>query len=192
MVKKSKKKRCLRMPIAVPRSGGNFETCPEGEYNAVLVDVVDLGMVTTKFSNQTKTQPKIVLCWQVDKIDEKGLPFLIFKRYTNSLHEKATLTKDLKDWFTKKAVAAVLPSVRKDVEVLLGKGCRLEVEHNEYDGKIYATVQSLRPLAEGTKAPSVHPEFVRKKDRQEGQGPFGKRTAKASDPEQGNEDEHPW
>jgi len=183
MVKgKGKKRRCVRMPIQVPRSGGNFDPCPEGDFTAVLVDIVDLGMVTSeKFK---KTQPKVMLAFQVDQLDEKGLPFLVFKRYTNSLHEKATLHGDLKRWLGKQFDVKAL---QKDLEILLGRGARLEIVQNEgSDGKVYSNIDRIRPLAADQKGPTAHPDFTRKKDRAEGQGPFGKH-GKASDPDEGPE-----
>lgn len=178
------------MAIVIPNSGGNYPPCPEGEYNAVCVDVVDLGMVTSVFDGREKTQPKILVVWQTSETDTDGLPYLVFKRYTASMHKKAKLYEDLTRWF-KKDFDKIEAAVKKDVEMLLGKGARVEIEHNESNGKTYANVVYLRPL-DKSETPKQHPAFVRKKDRKEGDGPFGGHKAArgaASDPEDHDHDE---
>lgn len=170
-------------------NSGKYDPCPEGEFNAVCVDVVDLGDVTSVYKGKEKTQRKILITWQVDKLDEKGLPFLVFKRYTASLNEKSALFADLKRWFRGSEFGKMLAAVKKDVEVLLGKGCRLDIIHNEKDGNTYANIDGIKPVPTGQTAPAVHPAFVRKQDREEGEGPFGKRDDNESDPEDKGSDE---
>src|SRR6185295_3766959 len=75
-----------------------FTPAPEGLHNAVCVDVVDLGIVDTKFGKKEQ----IRLCWELDPATagtlDDGRRFLIQKTYTPSLLEKAALNKDLKAW----------------------------------------------------------------------------------------------
>jgi hypothetical protein len=182
--------------MAIAIKGGTYDPCPEGEHNAVLVDVVDLGIVETTYKGVTKKQPKITLAWQTDQLDEKGLPFLVFKRYTASLHEKSVLFQDLKRWFRGPDFIKTVEAVRKDVEFLLGKGCRMDVIHNEKDGKTYANVDSIKPLSAGQQAPKQHPDFIRKKDRREDDGPFGPKGGgqrdNVSDPDAVSDEDVPF
>lgn len=109
--------------------GGNATTrtpAPEGTHQAVCVDVIDLGKVPNKFKDGA-LQHKINLAWQINELRDDGKRFLVYKRYTLSLHEKATLRKDLESWRGKPFEESELPF---DIERLIGANCLLNVIHN--------------------------------------------------------------
>lgn len=117
-----------------------FEPVPEGLHNAVLVDVVDLGEVTTRFG----TRPMVRFVWETEQRRDDGSPFLVFKRYTHSLHEKANLFKDLRSWkIVDLQPAAIENGI--DSDSMLGASCQLLVQHSENDGKTYANVMAVAP-----------------------------------------------
>ena len=82
------------MPIMV-RDNRAFTPTPEGLHQAVCVDVVDLGLVDGPWG----AKPTVELRWELDLANEEtGRPFLVSKRYTLSLNEKATLRQHLQAW----------------------------------------------------------------------------------------------
>jgi len=142
--------------------GSSFTPCPAGPHSATCVDCIDLGMVTSTFEGKSKTAHKCRLVWQVAESMPDGKPYLVQKQYTASLHEKASLRKDLEAWrgrpFTRDEAAGF------DVELLIGVPCLLNVQHVERGGSTYANVTSLMRLPKGM--PTVTPHgYVRKKDR---------------------------
>jgi hypothetical protein len=141
--------------------GSSFTPCPAGPHSSVCVDVIDLGKQPNTFKDGALVH-KVRLVWQVAAKKDDGKPYLVQKQYTASLHEKASLRKDLEAWrgkpFTKEDLAGF------DVEVLIGKTCLLNVQHVERAGNTYANVTSLMRLPTGM--PIVTPNgYVRKKDR---------------------------
>ena len=141
--------------------GSSFVPCPAGPHSSVCVDVIDLGKQPNAFKDGALVH-KVRLVWQVAERKEDGKPYLVQKQYTASLHEKASLRKDLEAWrgkpFTKDEAAGF------DVEQLLGKPCLLNVQHVERAGSTYANVTSLMRLPKGMAA--IQPTgYVRKKDR---------------------------
>lgn len=143
------------MPITISiNSGADFEPVSEGVHQAVLADIVDLGPVQTAFGIKDKVQ----FVWLSDEADETGRTKYLFKRYTKSLHEKASLRKDLKAILGKDIDGASF-----DVETLLGRNNSLVVQHSEgNDGKVYANIIGI--MKPTTKLP-IPVDFQRKKDR---------------------------
>jgi hypothetical protein len=142
-----------------------FDPAPAGVHQGVCVDVVDLGILDVTWQGQSKKQHKINVAWQIAELREDGKPFLVFKRYTLSLSEKANLRKDLESWrgraFTREEEMGF------DVESVIGANCLLNIQHNESGGKTYANVVSIMPLVKGMPKMTAA-EYVRKKDRTEG------------------------
>ena len=156
------------MGIVVKDSGSDFKPAPAGLHQGVCVDIVDLGMVKSSFGGEEKEQWKVRLVWQIDERDaETEKRFIVSNRYTASLHEKANLRKALESWRGR----AFLPEELRgfDLENVLGANCQLQVIHASKDGKTYANIAAIVPLAKGT--PQLEPEgYVRMKDRQKNPG----------------------
>jgi len=156
------------MPIIAADSGGkDFTPAPEGLHSAVCVDVVDLGLQPNTF-NPEKPQHKIRIVWQIEEIDlANGKRFQVSQMYTLSLHEKASLRKDLEGWRARKFSAE--ESKGFDVEKLLGVPCQVQVIHNvsEKNGKTYANVQTIVPLGKGMDRLTPL-DYVRMQDRKDG------------------------
>lgn len=152
------------MAIVAKNSGDGktFDPAPAGVHQAVCVDVVDLGILDVTWQGKSKQQHKINVAWQIAETRDDGKPFLVFKRYTLSLGEKANLRKDLESWRGRAFTAEEEQGF--DVERLIGASCLLNIQHNESGGKTYANVVSVMPLLKGMpKMDAV--EYVRKKDR---------------------------
>lgn len=149
--------------IATGGDGKKFETAPAGLYQGICVDVVDLGVVEVTYSGETKRQHKVRIAWQIHEADSMGRRFLVQKRYTLSLHEKASLRKDLESWRGQAFTADELKGF--DLEKLLGANCQLNVNHAERDGSVYANVIGIVPLGRGMAKLPVDTHYVRVKDR---------------------------
>jgi hypothetical protein len=127
----------------------NFTPAPAGTHQAVCVDVIDVGMKPNKFKNGA-LQHKIDIAWQIAETRDDGKRFVLYKRYTLSLNEKATLRHDLESWRGK-------PFTRDeemgfDVESVKGANCLINVQHKPGStdpNKVFANVVSVMPLLKG-------------------------------------------
>lgn len=143
------------MPITINiNSGADYEPVSEGVHSAVLADIVDLGVVETSFGPKHKVQ----FVWMTDEADEGGRTKYVFKRYTASLHEKASLRKDVKQILGKDIAGNSF-----DLESLIGTQKGLIIQHSEgTNGKVYANIAGyLKPPAKV----AIPSDFVRRKDR---------------------------
>ncbi len=138
------------MPIiATASESKNFTPAPEGTHQAVCVDVIDVGMKDNMFKPGTQ-QHKIDIAWQITELRDDGKRFLVYKRYTLSLNEKATLRHDLESWRGK-------PFTRDeemgfDVESVIGANGLINVQHKtgtKDASKVFANVVSVMPLIKG-------------------------------------------
>lgn len=149
--------------------GGNFKPVPPGAYVARCYQVIDLGTQTSDGQFGQKSAHKLRLSWELFgedndgqpltvTIDGKAMPMTVSKNYTVSLHEKASLRKDLVAWrgrdFTPEEARAF------DVSKLLGAYALINVTNSVgNNGKTYANVAGLSPLPKplaATKPAGVH------------------------------------
>jgi hypothetical protein len=156
----------------------NFTPAPEGVHQAVCVDVIDKGILEVTYAGKTKKQHKVSLAWQIDEARDDGKPFLVYKRYTLSLNEKATLRKDLESWRGKKFTRD--EEMGFDVESVLGVNCLLNVQHNAVDDKTYANVVAVMPLAKGMTRIAAN-GYIREQDRTEAQTDSAEHTPPITD-----------
>ena len=149
------------MPIFA-KAGASFVPAPAGTHAAVCVDVIDHGMLEVTYQGKTQSKHKITVSWQIDENMDNGKPFLVRRRYTNSLHEKASLRRDLESWrgraFTEKELDGF------DLESLLSVGCLLNVLHECRNGSTYANVASVMRLPKNMTAPTPR-DYIRVCDR---------------------------
>ena len=151
--------------MIISASGGKKEyaPCPEYTGKAVCVDVTPLKEYETEYG----TKKKFKFAFEIDLIDDTRdpvQPWVVFtKPMVPSLHEKAALTKFLKDWFGR----ALTPQENKalDIESLIGKSATLVIAHEQsQDGtKTYANIKLIMPLKQGELKPSG--QWVRLQDR---------------------------
>lgn len=147
----------------VVSAGKQFTPAPAGVHQAVCCDIVDLGMVTTEWEGKKRTSHKVYLVWQIGEVNqETGKRFTARKRYTASLHEKASLRKDLQSWRGRPFTGDELRAF--DLDNVLGVGAQLNIVHAEVDGSVYANVEAIMPLAKGQPKLAVA-DYVREKDR---------------------------
>lgn len=153
------------MAIIARKPETTFTPCPEGLYQAVCVDVVDVGMIKTSFGE--KHMVRIV--WQVDvENPDTDKRFDVRRSYHLSLHEDATLRKHLECWRGRKFTEEELAGF--DLEKLLGANCQIQVVQDlGNSGNVFANVQAVVPAPKGV--PKMAPiDYVRQNDRPKTQG----------------------
>lgn len=160
------------MSFYVEASGGSreFKIVPAGTHLARLYRIVDLGTQTTTYQGETKQQRKVMLGWEIHGEDDSGEPLMtedgkpmaIFKNYTLSWNEAATLRKDLQAW--RGQPWSDQEAARFDLKNVLGQWCMLNIIHRpgQADGKIFANVAGISPV----------PGFLKKQGLPEGHNPL--------------------
>ena len=145
-------------------TGGDFTPVPAGLHLARCYRIVDLGTQTTEYMGETKHQRKIMLGWELhgkddegnELITSRGDPLAIFKNYTLSWNEKATLRNDLQGWRNKPFTEAEMR--RFDISTILGAWCMLNViERPGKNGKMYSNVGSIAPVPAVVKQAGLPP-----------------------------------
>lgn len=151
--------------------GKDFAPHPSGQYQAVCIDMIDHGTVTTEWNGETRKRHLCQMVYETncDKRTD-GSPWLIWtKKFTASLHEKATLRSYLEAWrgqpFTETEQKGF------DSETLLGVNAILQIVHREYQGKPMASINAIMkpmngmPWIEQSKKPDGSLYYTRVKDR---------------------------
>jgi len=155
------------MAIYATRPDSNYDPCPEGLHHGVCVDVIDLGIVKGQYGEKHK----IRIVWQVEAVNEQtDRRHTVSKQYTLSMHEKATLRKDLEGWRSRKFTDADLAPPGFDIEKLIGANCQLHVVHTlKDDGRIFGNVAAIVPPPKNV--PKLVPlDYVRERDRKHSNG----------------------
>jgi hypothetical protein len=133
------------MPLVIKEQEAHFEPAPPGLHQAVCVDVVDLGLVDTKFGPKRKLK----IIWQLAMKNKQGERFQARASYTQSLMEGSNLRRDLESWRGR----SFTEEERKgfDVEKLIGVNCQLSLKHNisKSTGRTYAQVTVVLPPVKG-------------------------------------------
>jgi hypothetical protein len=152
--------------ITAKTSEKTYELVPAGSHIARCIQMIEIGTVEDTFQGEAKRLHKVRITWElplekkVFKQEQGEMPFIISKEYTLSMHEKATLRKDLSSWrgrgFTDEEASAF------DITKLLGVPCMINVVHQvSKNGGVYASVAGLSPLPKGLTCPDqINPTFV--------------------------------
>jgi hypothetical protein len=137
------------MLTAKDSGGGTYKPAPPGTFLARCYRLIDLGTQRVEFSGEVKLQMKLQLGWELHGeddagnplIDDETMPLTIGKRFTNSLHKKASLRRDLEAWRGRAFSDEELRGF--DLRNLLDKWALITVIHSERDGKTFANVASI-------------------------------------------------
>lgn len=135
----------------------DFEKAPAGTHLARCVQVIDLGTQFSAFYGKSKH--KVLIGWELPnelQTSQEGPdePFLVWNRYTLSLHQNSSLRGHLEAWRNRPFSEHELEGF--DLRAIMGKGCNLNVQHSD-DG--YANVMSVMALRKGDELPAqVHPD----------------------------------
>ena len=131
--------------MIISATGGkkDFAPCPEFSGRAVCVDVTPLKEYETEYGVKQKFKFAFEIELQDDS-REPVQPWVVFtKPMVPSLHEKAALTKFLKDWFGRKLTDQENKSL--DLESMIGRPASLVIGHElSADGsKTYANIKLI-------------------------------------------------
>jgi hypothetical protein len=161
-----------------------FEKPEAGPHFAVLIDVVDLGIITSTFNGQTKQYPALRFIWSLATVGKDGKPLQVWSKKINasSWHEKGNLYQ------TVKQILGVPPQPTLDPESLIGQVRQVFVSREKSpDGlKDYANIIGIVPAPAGFNLP-IPADYVRVKYRpQQTAGPNGQpvQTYQAPPPQQ--------
>lgn len=141
------------MSFYVEDTGGSFESTPVGSHLARCYRIVDVGTQKSEYQGQVKYLHKVMLGWEIHGVNEDGTPikmkdgrpFAMFKNYTLSWSDKATLRIDLQAWRGRPFTAEEMR--RFDLKTILGAWCMLNViERQGTDGKMYVNVANISPV----------------------------------------------
>jgi hypothetical protein len=141
------------MSFIVEGGGGNFERCPVGSHLARCYRIIGLGTQRSEYKGQVKFLPKVMLGWEIFAYDEDGKPknmsdgrpFGLFKNYTLSWSEKATLRLDLQSWRGKAFTPEEMR--RFDLANVMGAWCMINVvERQGMNGNTYSNVANVMPV----------------------------------------------
>ena len=148
------------MALIAKDSGSNKAPLPlpePGTTQAVCCAVWDLGLQKTSYKGEEKIQHKVIIAWEISETinapesEYNGKRYMLNKKYTLSLGEKANLRKDLESWRGKPFSQQELDH-GFDLEGLYGINCLLGVKHepDRVDpSKVYANVTAILPPPKG-------------------------------------------
>lgn len=147
------------MPI-IAQSNGNAprELVPAGNHIGRCFQMIQIGTVEEEILGTKKELHKVRIGWELPGEmrvfdEEKGeQPMMISKEYTLSMHEKATLRKDLESWrgkgFTEDEARGF------DITRLISVPCMINVIHvQSKSGNEYAKISSISPMIKGMECP---------------------------------------
>jgi hypothetical protein len=151
------------MGIVAKDSGDSFERelPPAGFQDAVCSKIFDLGKQLSDYQGQQKLQHKVLFVWELAATmstgEYAGKRFVVHREYTLSLHEKASLRKDLEGW-KGKDIPEEVARQGIDLEKMLKVPCTVQINHQtSRSGNEYAKVVSVAPARH--EAPMLFPEL---------------------------------
>ena len=145
------------MGLIAKKTGSDIKPVEEGVCIAICYALYDLG--THHDDRWNKSSHKVLVCWEIPDqrmhIERDGkqvdLPRAISQKYTLSLHDKASLRKDLEAWRSKQFTPEELKGF--DLRAILGKACQIQVVHKKVEDRVYANIAAVMGLPKGMKPP---------------------------------------
>lgn len=165
--------------MKISKKSQTFENHPEYTGPAVCVDCTPPKRVETSFG--PRDQFKLV--FETGCLRQDGSPFLVWSSgFTPSLHEKASLSKFLRQWFGRLLNQAEQDEF--DTENLLGRAAVVTIVHNDgRDGQVYANIALIQPDKSGKPmAPSGKYQRVKDRPAKDGDAEY----SRAEQPANGN------
>jgi hypothetical protein len=139
-----------------------FELPEAGLHNAIFRDVLDLGLVVSKWEGAERTNNKHRVFFELEERDSQG-GFIVLRRdYTSDLAPKALITA-----MVEAVLGHQLTSDERrhlDLDELIGAPVQLIVIHQQSktDGRTYANVKEVLPWPSKLKVTQkLDPDYVR-------------------------------
>lgn len=146
----------------------DFKPCPEGGQRLICCDVVNHGLQPPDRFGKQKVKGTIY--WQSEHLipdgPAAGQPFLVHRRFTMSMHEKAGLRIFVNAWRGKPMTDEQALALARDLDKLIGFNGYGHVIHVTKPHGTFAEIPSLMPLPKGFEKLTIDPRYVRFKDRQ--------------------------
>jgi len=118
----------------------NFKPHPTGIWQAVCLDVIDLGLQWTEFQGKRKLVRKLKLVFETEHIGEDGKRGIVSKNFTASLYPNAKLTGFLGQWRGRQ----IMPGDNVDLKKLPGACCTLVLSHQQsLSGRTYVSIDAV-------------------------------------------------
>jgi len=139
----------MGITVSTKQTGGTFTPCPEYTGRAVCVDITPLKAYETEYG----TKQKFKIAFELDLQDKSRNPVqpwvVMTAPMTASLHEKAGLTKFLKDWHGRVLSAEETTSLNLDS--LIGRPATVVIVHElSKDGtKTFSNIKLIMPHKTG-------------------------------------------
>lgn len=134
------------MPIYVANPTSMSKPCPAGLTVGRCCDVVDKGILETAYGPKHKVELRF-------QVIAEGLRYIVRRMFTASLHEKATLRRELFHW----GVLGDVVAANNDLEVLLHRPVTLMIVHQadaKDPAKTWANITAILPGIDA-QAPTV-------------------------------------
>jgi len=118
----------------------NFKPHPTGIWQAVCLDVIDLGLQWTEFQGKRKLVRKLKLVFETEHVGEDGKRGIVTKNFTASLYPNAKLTGFLGQWRGRQ----IMPGDNVDLKKLPGSCCTLVLSHQQsLSGRTYVSIDAV-------------------------------------------------
>lgn len=134
--------------ITVRDTSSSFLPTPEGQHQAVAVDVIDLGERVEAFQGQDpKVVHKVAIVYQIEEINpENQERFTIAVEKTLSFHPRAGLRKWLEAWRGKAYSDDEARKQGAPLHKLVGANCFIVVEHKRSKkDRTYGVASNIMP-----------------------------------------------
>lgn len=163
-------------------STSDFEPCPEGDLQLVVVDVVDLGWQIKTYEGTPQGYfPFSQIVYQAVGEDDDGVPvlrdddsrYLVFgRRCPVSLDNRANFYKEISGILGEKKFNEQLDAGTFDTENLIGLNVLASIVHTESNGRIYANIENMRPWTRKMGEPLGAEGYTRRHERDGYQPPL--------------------
>jgi hypothetical protein len=119
----------MGITVSTKQTGGTWTPCPEYTGRAVCVDITPLKTYETEYGPKQKFK----IAFEIDLLDKTRNPVqpwvVMTAPMTASLHEKAGLTKFLRDWHGRALTAEETTSL--DLDSLIGRPATVVIVHEQ-------------------------------------------------------------
>ena len=164
------------------KSEKDFTPAPEGQFQAVCCDVVDLGIKKETWGNEIKERQKVRVAFQINETNpEDGKPFLVTEQFTLSMYRNSRLRKFLESW-RGKPYTDDEATVGVDIELMVNVNAFIQIVHSVHNGSTYANVDTIMKAPKGSPVLEVR-DYVRVKDRETRPDPQSNEPPPSNPPE---------
>ncbi len=138
--------------------GGDYVTCPPGNYPATIVGMFDIGTQPESYNGESKDTAKVVIVYELNKKQPNGLPFVMPQKLTFSLNSKANLAALIETLRGR----GIGDGERVSIREYLGLPCMVSItnESKTRDGKsvTYHNIGTVAQYPDGLPVPTpVYP-----------------------------------